>query len=201
VSSDALGAINLFLDEFLALLITSASSVDLVRLRTAVVQLLPHSLGKNALVEAEIELKHQVESEQHDFTSYEKMRILINQDGTFPVDQVIPPVQLACSNYCNLASDDNQGSIRSLFSTAAKKTGNIIIAPVVVIYVTTIVEHIAEYILNSVAMTADQADAEHIRVKEVLLALLDDPQVSILFRRMNLKEKLEVKKGRGVCVI
>lgn len=193
VSSDALGAINLFIDEFLALLIISASSLDLVRLKTAVVQLLPQSLGKNALVEAEIELKHQVESEHHDFTSYEKMRSLVNQDGIFPVDQVIPLVQSACAAYCTLASDDNQ-SMRSL---CTKKTGNIIIAPVVVIYVTTIVEHIAEYVLNSVAMTADQVDAEHIRVKEVLLALLDDPQVSMLFRRMNLKDKLEVRSRAG----
>jgi hypothetical protein len=180
VSSDALSAINLFLDEFLALLIMSATSLDLVLLKTAVLQLLPHSLGKNSLVEAEIELKHQIEAEQHDFTSYEKMRSTV-----YPPEQIIPLLQLACTDYCTLAAENNN-------SNALFQNGAITIAPVVVIYVTAIVEHIAEYLLNSVAITADQADAEHIRVKEVLLALLDDPQVSKLFRRMNLKEKLEV---------
>jgi hypothetical protein len=180
------------MDEFLALLIMSACSLDLVQLKTAVVQLLPHSLGKNALVEAEIELKHQVESEQHDFTTYEQMRSLVNQEGTFPANQVIPLLQIACASYCTLASDDNQSIIVKPTTTKEINQSNIVIAPVVVIYVTTVVEHIAEYILNSVAMTADQADTEHIRVKEVLLTLLDDSQVSMLFRRMNLKEKLEV---------
>ncbi|KAG2229706.1 hypothetical protein INT48_004223, partial [Thamnidium elegans] len=178
VSSDALSFINLFLDEFIAILVMSSVSLDLVLLKTAVIQLLPHTLGKNALVEAEIELKHQVDSKQYDFTNYEKMR---NQQ--FPTDQLIPCLQLACTNHCTLATDNNHAS--------PVVHGIIGIAPVVVIYVTTIVEHIAEYVLNSVAMTADQADAEHIRVKEVLVTLLDDPQVSKLFRRMNLKDKLE----------
>ncbi|GAA5795217.1 hypothetical protein HPULCUR_000571 [Helicostylum pulchrum] len=178
VSSDALSSINSFLDEFIALLVMSSVSLDLVLLKTAVIQLLPHSLGKNALVEAEIELKHQVDSKQYDFTSYEQMR---NQQ--FPTEQLIPCLQLACTNHCTLATDKNHAS--------PVVHGTIGIAPVVVIYVTTIVEHIAEYVLNSVAMTADQADAEHIRVKEVLVTLLDDPQVSKLFRQMNLKDILE----------
>ncbi|KAI7875092.1 uncharacterized protein EV154DRAFT_472890 [Mucor mucedo] len=180
VSSDALSAINLFLDEFLALLIMSASTLDLVLLKTAVVQLLPHSLGKNSLVEAEIELKHQIEAEQHDFTTYEKMRHTV-----YPPEQIIPLLQLACTDYCTLAAENHSSNAPHL------QNDTITIAPVVVIYVTAIVEHIAEYILNSVAIAADQADAEHIRVKEVLLALLDDPQVNKLFRRMSLKEKLE----------
>jgi hypothetical protein len=120
---------------------------------------------------------------------YEKMRSLGN-DGLFPEAQVILLLQEACANYCTLAAD--QKDTDSLRSLNQQIDSAIAIAPVVVIYVTAIVEHIAEYILNSVAMTADQMDAEHIRVKEVLLCLIDDPQVSPLFRRMSLKDKLEV---------
>ncbi|KAK4514339.1 uncharacterized protein ATC70_001932 [Mucor velutinosus] len=186
VSSDALQAINVFLDEFLALLVITAVSLDLVLLKAAVVQLLPYSLGKNALVEAEIELKNRIaESEadedeyqnQLDLSTYEKMRLL-NAES---VNQIIPILQAACADFCTLAAETHH--------TQEKHQDTI--APVVVIYVTAIVEHIAEYILNSVAMTADQTDAEHIRVKEVLLCLLDDPQAGSLFRRMNLKETLE----------
>lgn len=167
------------------MLIRSSRSIDLVQLKSSVIQLLPHSLGKNALVEAEIELKQQVETEQHDFTSYEKMRIL--NRNNFPVEEIIPILQIACADYCTLTSDDNNNINRT-----TTNNNNINIPPVVVIYVTAIVEHLAEYLLNTVAMTADQADAEHIRVKEVLVTLLDDPQVNVLFQSMNLKEKLEV---------
>ncbi|KAL0144261.1 hypothetical protein V8B55DRAFT_1484983 [Mucor lusitanicus] len=188
VSSDALQAINVFLDEFLALLVITAASLDLVLLKAAVVQLLPYSLGKNALVEAEIELKNRIaESEaaadqdehqnQLDLSTYEKMRLL-NAES---VNQIIPILQAACADFCTLAAETHHTQERHQDT----------IAPVVVIYVTAIVEHIAEYVLNSVAMTADQTDAEHIRVKEVLLCLLDDPQAGGLFRRMNLKETLE----------
>lgn len=175
------------MDEFLALLVITAASLDLVLLKAAVVQLLPHSLGKNALVEAEIELKNQIadsedeEQNQLDFSTYEKMRLLNNES----VNLIIPILQAACADFCTLAAENSNSQVNQI---DIQNT----IAPVVVIYVTTIVEHIAEYILNSVAMTADQTDAEHIRVKEVLLCLLDDPQAGNLFRRMNLKEKLEV---------
>lgn len=189
VSGDALGAINMFIDEFLVLLLMTSRSVDLVHLKTAVVQLLPHSLGKNALVEAELELKQQVEQQQveYDFTSYEKMRTLTGQQ--FPQDQLISLLQVACADYCTLTSDDTNNNSKS----AINNSNNVVIPPVVVIYVTAIVEHIAEYVLNSVAMTADGADAEHIRVQEVLVSLLEDPQLNNLFQRMNLKTKLEVQ--------
>ncbi|CAO3609952.1 unnamed protein product [Mucor hiemalis] len=177
----------MFIDEFLVLLLMTSRSVDLVHLKTAVVQLLPHSLGKNALVEAELELKQQVEQQQveYDFTSYEKMRTLTGQQ--FPQDQLISLLQVACADYCTLTSDDTNNNSKS----AINNSNNVVIPPVVVIYVTAIVEHIAEYVLNSVAMTADGADAEHIRVQEVLVSLLEDPQLNNLFQRMNLKTKLE----------
>ena len=80
ISSDALQAINMFIDEFLSYLLISASSLDLVCLKTAVTHLLSDSLGKNALAEAEVELKQAIKSKEHDLVLYEKMRLLDN-DG------------------------------------------------------------------------------------------------------------------------
>lgn len=171
----------MFIDEFISLLIVSANSLDLVRLKTAVTTLLPLSLGKNALVEAEIELKSQIDSDEYDLLK------TTNSDG-FDYEKVIPSIQETCALYCTLADDSNN---IDLFNNIIQ-VDDIIIAPVVVIYITTVIEHMAEYLLNSIAVTADQTDAEHIRVKEVLLTLLDDPQISSLFKRMSLKEKLEV---------
>ncbi|PKC00401.1 hypothetical protein RhiirA5_365745, partial [Rhizophagus irregularis] len=50
ISSEALSAINNFLDEFLYFLIDSARSLDLIRIKDAISQVLPTSLGKNAIV-------------------------------------------------------------------------------------------------------------------------------------------------------
>ncbi|KAI8059056.1 uncharacterized protein B0P05DRAFT_558914 [Gilbertella persicaria] len=187
ISSDALQAINMFIDEFLALLLISASSLDLVRLKAAVTHLLPDSLGKSALVEAEVELRQAIESNQHDLVMYEKMRSL-NHGGFFPLNQVVPMVQEACFHYCALAFEKLTDKKIEHYDS---QQNSMVIASIVIVYLTTIIEHMAEFILNSVAVAADQSDTEHIRVKEVLFTLLGDPQINVLFRRMTLKDKLE----------
>lgn len=74
---------------------------------------------------------------------------------------------------------------------------NIAIVPIVAIYVTTVLEHIAEYVLTAIAMTAEHEDTEYIRIKQVFLALVDDVQVGGVFHRMELRDKLEVRKKKG----
>ncbi|CAO3600885.1 unnamed protein product [Absidia cylindrospora] len=63
--------------------------------------------------------------------------------------------------------------------------------PVVIIYFTAVLEHIAEYILTIVAMIAEQEDTQYIRIKEVYSALLNDVQVGGLFKQTDLRSKLE----------
>ncbi|KAI8360768.1 hypothetical protein BD560DRAFT_491665 [Blakeslea trispora] len=196
ISSDALQAINMFLDEFLSYLLISASSLDLVRLKTAVTHLLSDSLGRNALAEAEVELKEAVQSGQHDLVSYEKMRLLDN-DGFFPLNQTVALVQEACSKYCTLASENVKNSAqKKVMCDYPSKSSSIVIASIVIVFVTAVIEHLAEHVLHSIGLAADQSDIENIRVKEVLCALLDDPQTGSLFARMSLKEKLE----KRVCM-
>jgi hypothetical protein len=54
-------------------------------------------------------------------------------------------------------------------------------------------EHIAEYLLTAVAMTAEHEDTDYVRVKEVFLALIDDIQLGDVFNRMDLHDKMEVR--------
>lgn len=185
VSSDALQTINQFLDEFLVFLLSSSLSLDLSRIKAVVFTLLPSTLGKNAIVEAELEVKTFTETEAIDYDSYERMRTL-GSGGPFPVHDALPLLREKCLEFCTLADKDDNISLMHQTSPAIQ------ISPIVAIYVTTIIEHIAEYVLTAIAMTAEHEDTEFIRMKEVFLALMDDVQVGGVFYRMELREKLEV---------
>ncbi|KAI7876889.1 hypothetical protein K492DRAFT_210089 [Lichtheimia hyalospora FSU 10163] len=189
VAADALQAINQFLDEFLGLLLSSSLSLDLSRIKTVVFTLLPSTLGKNAIVEAELEVKTFTETEVINYEVYEHMRNLGTNGTPFPIHEALPALRERCVEFCTLAiekpspqEEENHSSINP---------GSVIIVPIVAIYVTTVLEHVAEYVLTAIAMTAEHEDTEMIRIKEVFLALIDDVQVGGVFYRMVLREKLE----------
>ncbi|KAI9311678.1 hypothetical protein BX666DRAFT_1994418 [Dichotomocladium elegans] len=183
VSTDALQIINQFLDEFLTLLLSSAQSLDLSRIKSGVYALLPTSnLGKNAIVEAELQVKSYTEvAETIDYEAYERTRSLATLDA-----HIIDQLRQGCVDYCTLAEKNHQinnPTRRPLFSER--------ISPIVTVYVTSILEHLAEYVLTAVAMTAEVHNTEYIRIKEVYQAFVDDAQICSLFNRMELKTRLE----------
>jgi hypothetical protein len=53
---------------------------------------------------------------------------------------------------------------------------------------------LAEYLLTTVAVAAENEDTEFVRVREVFTALVDDSHVSDAFSKMELKERLEVSR-------
>jgi hypothetical protein len=193
VSTDALQAINQFLDEFIVLLLTCSLSLDLSPIKAVVVSLLPSSLGKNAIVEAELEVKTFTETEAIDYELYERMRNLGTNNERFPLDIAMPLLREKCFEYCTLADKDDQLHLQRSIQKRGEKNAKVVISPIVAIYVTTVMEHIAEYLLTAVAMTAEHEDTDYVRVKEVFLALIDDIQLGDVFNRMDLHDKMEVR--------
>ncbi|CAO3597559.1 unnamed protein product [Absidia cylindrospora] len=172
------------------LLLQRAQSLDLSNIKSHILALLPLSLGKNAIVEAELEVKTYSETTAIDYPLYERMRSL---DSTnFPLDQVCTSLRYHCIDHCTLANktpdsptydgSNNHNNDPSQFMS---------ISPMVIIYITTVLEHMAEYVLTTIAVTAEQEDTEYIRIKEVYLALLDDVQVGNLFQQTDVRTKLE----------
>jgi hypothetical protein len=174
------------------LLLSCSLSLDLSQIKSVVFSLLPSTLGKNAIVEAELEVKTFTETESIDYELYERMRSL-GENDQFPLEEAVPLLREKCFEYCTLADKDDQlylqKSIRHKRNEANMK---VIISPIVAIYVTTVMEHIAEYLLTAVAMTAEHEDTDYVRVKEVFLALIDDIQLGNVFNKMDLREKMEV---------
>ncbi|KAI7884458.1 uncharacterized protein EV154DRAFT_470885 [Mucor mucedo] len=194
VSTDALQAINQFLDEFIVLLLTCSLSLDLSNIKSVVFGLLPSTLGKNAIVEAELEVKTFTETESIDYELYERMRNL-GTEGPFPLAEAVALLREKCFEYCTLADKDDQLYLqKSIRNKRVDETG-VAISPLVAIYVTTVMEHIAEYLLTAVAMTAEHEDTDYVRVKEVFLALIDDVQLGNVFQRMDLRDKMEKRAG------
>ncbi|KAI7900350.1 uncharacterized protein BX663DRAFT_518355 [Cokeromyces recurvatus] len=191
VSTDALQTINQFLDEFIVLLLTCSLSLDLSQIKTAIFNLLPSTLGKNAIVEAELEVKSFTEIESIDYDLYERMRKL--EGSQFPIEKAIPLLREKCFQYCTLADKEDQIHLQRRMKH--NNDSVIVISPIVAIYVTTIIEHVAEYLLTAVAMTAEHEDTDYIRVKEVFLALIDDIQLGHVFQKMSLKDKMEKRAG------
>ncbi|KAJ2961841.1 hypothetical protein NQZ79_g2948 [Umbelopsis isabellina] len=165
------------------MLLTKAQSLDLSRIKTVALQLLPSSLGKNAIVEAELEVKTLTETEVIDYEAYERMR-QVGADGHFPLQNCIQQLRDRCLYYSTLAERDAD-------QNADANSDKTMISPILAIYVTTIIEHLAEYLLTTVAVAAENEDTEFVRVREVFTALVDDTHVSDSFSKMELKERLE----------
>ncbi|KAI8344732.1 hypothetical protein BC941DRAFT_464939 [Chlamydoabsidia padenii] len=184
ISSDALQSINHFLDQCLYLVLQKSPSLDLSHLGSQLLTLLPHRLGKNAIVEAELEVKTYSDTNTVDTSLLEGMRSLSD-----PVDQVWTSLRSQCLKQCALA---DKTTTRIANDSQVHQQNNLIaLSPLVTIFMTTILEHLAEYILTTIAVTAAHQGSDYIRVKEVYWALLQDVQVGDLFKQTEMRSKLE----------
>ncbi|KAI9278014.1 hypothetical protein BY458DRAFT_554030 [Sporodiniella umbellata] len=189
VSTDALQIVNQFLDEFIVLLFRGSLSLDLSEIKSTVFNLLPSTLGKNAIVEAELEVKTFTETESIDYDLYERMRKI--EKSKFPIDEAVSLLREKCFEYCTLADKEDQLYLQKSMQKKKNGKSSVEVSPIVSIYVTTVMEHIAEYLLTAVAMSAEHEETDYVRVKEVYFALLDDVQLGNVFNKMKLKEKME----------
>ncbi|KAI9299270.1 hypothetical protein BJ944DRAFT_235854, partial [Cunninghamella echinulata] len=188
ISSDALQSVNQFLDEVLYLLLKYANSLDLSIIKAQVLSLLPLSLGKNAIVEAELEVKTYTETNVIDYAIYENLRKI--NPSVITLDQLFTILRHQCIECCTLADKTTTPT-----TNVNKNNDDVItISPMVVIYITTVLEHTAEYVLTTTAVTAENENTEYVRNKEIYIALLDDVQVGELFRQTDIRMKLEVNQ-------
>ncbi|CAG8526783.1 3951_t:CDS:2, partial [Acaulospora morrowiae] len=187
ISSEALLAINIFLDEFLYFLVDSARSLDLVRIKQAISQVLPTNLGKNAVQEAELELKTYVESGNYDNTQERTIEI-----NPFPLQKVFEQFRVKCRFFSTLGEHGFDGrdpnSIPDLYGA-----DGIHIAPSLAIYLTAVLEYVGEYILISIAKASEKHGVELAKGREVYVALTEDAQIFPLFRRTKLRLELEAQ--------
>ncbi|KAF9582070.1 hypothetical protein BGW38_000702 [Lunasporangiospora selenospora] len=200
VSNDGLQALNAFLDELLFILIDSAKGLETSRIKAAVYQIFPTALGKNAIVEAELEAKSYIDMGGKDTHNHMSNTGLSGTSNMFNansdetrVEQVFEQFRTKCQYYSKLGE--------RLGSPAGIPDNPVVVPTLIAIYVTAVLEHVAEYVLHISAHVADRQDhADMVTVREVYVALLEDRQIEHTFEIMILKSQLQ-KRFRNSLIM
>ncbi|KAG9062783.1 hypothetical protein KI688_005089 [Linnemannia hyalina] len=191
ISTDGLQALNAFLDELLFILVDTAKGLETTRIKSAVYQIFPTALGKNAIVEAELEAKSYIDMGGKDTSNHlgnsgqSATSSLFNADSDETrVEQVFEQFRTKCQYYSKLGE--------RLGSPAGNPNNAIAVPTLIAIYVTAVLEHIAEYVLQIASTIADRQDhADMVTVREIYVALLEDRQIEHTFEIMILKSQLQ----------
>ena len=153
---EALKAINVLLDEFLFNILKSANSLSTSKLRASLLGLLPTNLGKEALLEAEVELRA-----YHERMGTGTASPLYNDSKTFnlqyafevrwapillfPVsDTMYKLLRLKCTAYSTLNDSDEDPKAEARVMERMRDTGAVPFTPIRIapaaLYLTAIVE-------------------------------------------------------------
>ncbi|KAF9006696.1 hypothetical protein BDQ17DRAFT_1540472 [Cyathus striatus] len=179
LKAEALHSINVFLDEFLYGIIKSAGSLSTDKLRASLLHLLPTSLGKEALLEAEVEL-----------------RAYWDRTGHIPPFWAYELMQLKCVAYSTLnESDEDQGAEARINEKMAPTYGfppkPTLVAPAA-LYLTAILEAMCEHILSNVgAVTSRDSSKTSATTSDLFTALCEDVNIYNLFMSMKVYDQIK----------
>ncbi|KAI0030527.1 hypothetical protein K488DRAFT_16885, partial [Vararia minispora EC-137] len=138
---DALGSLNTILDEILAKVILSAHSLSTDKLKSGLLRVLPTPLGKEALLEAELELRAYWERTK----ASSPVSANGHSDNRFNVQWAVELVRLKCEAYSTLndSDEDSQAERRLNDRLGSPELGcsPTLVAPAA-LYMTAILEHI-----------------------------------------------------------
>ncbi|THV08194.1 hypothetical protein K435DRAFT_814695 [Dendrothele bispora CBS 962.96] len=185
---DALNCINVLLDEFLYNILTAARSLSTDKLRAGLLGVLPTSLGKEALLEAEVELRAYWDRTKHGKGGNPAVE---DDSATFNLQWAFELLRLKCEAYSTLnESDENQAAEARLverMGSAGPPPKASLVSPAA-LYLTAILEHI----LSNVGRVASRDSSRNTAtVNDVFIALCEDESIYSLFKTMNVYEQIE----------
>ncbi|KAL0580523.1 hypothetical protein V5O48_001510 [Marasmius crinis-equi] len=190
---DALCSINVLLDEFLFNILKSSRSLTTNKLRAGLLGILPTTLGKEALLEAEVELRA-----YWDRTRRPKGPSGAEDDSdSFNLQWAFELLRLKCEAYSTLnESDEDTGAESRLHERMAGLNGHqpprpSLVAPAA-LYLTAILEAMCEHILSNVGrVAARDSSRTTATLQDVFVALCEDDSIYGLFKTMNVYEHIE----------
>ncbi|KAJ7771084.1 hypothetical protein DFH07DRAFT_241274 [Mycena maculata] len=188
---EALRSINVLLDEFLFNILNTARSLSTDKLRASLLSILPTSLGKEALLEAEVELRA-----YWDRTA----RPVVPEDDTqtFNLQWAFELLRLKCEAYSTLnESDEDSAAVGLLQERMTQLGGTIPPTPALVapasLYLTAILESMCEHILSNVGrVAARDSSRTGATVQDVFVALCEDHSIYALFKSMRVYQQIEL---------
>ncbi|KAG8697312.1 hypothetical protein FRC08_006620 [Ceratobasidium sp. 394] len=193
IRTESLRSLNIFLDELLWLILHSARSLATNRLKAGLLQIMSSKLGKDAILEAEVELR-----------TY-KMRSptpVVDEPGTkqpsFPLQPAFELLRQKCEAYCTLGDLEENVAVEAALQEKMVNAGPGAptieqIAPAA-LYLTAILEHVCEHVLNNVGqVVARDSSRGTAHSQDVYIALCEDAAVYPLFKTMKVYEHIEAQ--------
>ncbi|KAI0065950.1 hypothetical protein BV25DRAFT_1619008 [Artomyces pyxidatus] len=187
---EALHSLNALLDELLAKTLTSAQSLLTDRIKSGLLKILPTPLGKEALLEAEVELRAYWER-----TSALKSQA-IAAEQSFDLQWAIELMRLKCEAYSTLNDSDEDAQaegrlIDRLGSSGVSPPKALVVAPAA-LYFTAILECICEHILSNVGRVATRDSSRTTAgLQDLFVALCEDDSIYPLFKTMAVYDQIE----------
>ncbi|GLB34110.1 hypothetical protein LshimejAT787_0109940 [Lyophyllum shimeji] len=188
---EALHAINVLLDEFLHSILSNACSLSTDKLRASLLSLLPTTLGKEALLEAEVELRA-----YWDRTAPGDVAVLEDDSKTFHLQWAFELLRLKCEAYSTLNESDEDRGAEGRINERMGATGDTppkatLMAPAA-LYLTAILEAVCEHILSNVGrVAARDSSRTTATVQDLFVALCEDHSIYDLFRTMKVYDQVE----------
>ncbi|KDR84077.1 hypothetical protein GALMADRAFT_696063 [Galerina marginata CBS 339.88] len=187
---EALRAINTLLDEFLNKILSTSCSLATDKLRASLLSLLPTSLGKEALLEAEVELRAYWERTESKASVEDDTR-------TFHIEWALALLRLKCEAYSTLNEEDedpaSETRINEQFSKSHPHAPSAGLLDPAALYLTAILESMCEHILSNVGrVAARDSSRTSATVNDLFVALCEDDSIYGLFRTMKVYEQIEL---------
>ncbi|KAI0832822.1 hypothetical protein BC628DRAFT_356002 [Trametes gibbosa] len=191
---EALQSINVLLDEFLYSILSAARSLATDKLKSALLKVLPTSLGKEALLEAEVELKAYWERT----TSPRPLAPSRSaESGQFDLQWSFELLRLKCEAYSTMNDSDEDAEAERRLQLRMEAAGSSSppnpshLAPAA-LYLTAILEAICEHVLSNVSRVAARDSARTLAtIQDLFTALGEDDALYGTLKSMKAYEQIE----------
>ncbi|KAG1833559.1 hypothetical protein EV424DRAFT_945784 [Suillus variegatus] len=191
LTPDALNSINALLDELLYSILNAARSFNPSRLRTAMHKVLPTTLGKEAILEAEMELR----------AYYQRTITAVgsgssSEDGVFNLQWAAELLRLKCEAYSTLSDTDENSDAENRLKERMLADGvpppkQEVLSPAS-LYLTAIIESICEHILSNVGRVASRDSSRATaNSQDLFIALCEDSTIYGFFKNMKVYGQIE----------
>ncbi|KAH9833797.1 uncharacterized protein C8Q71DRAFT_860069 [Rhodofomes roseus] len=187
---EALQAVNVLLDELLYTILNEAQSLATDKLKASLLKVIPTNLGKEALLEAEVELKAYLERNTSSSTSGSRA------GGPFSLQWAFELLRLKCEAYSTMNDSDEDGEAERRLSERMKGSNMSPphpseVAPAA-LYLTAILESICEHVLGNISSVAARDSSRTVATsQDIFTALCEDDAFYGTFKTLKVYEQIE----------
>ncbi|KAF8309333.1 hypothetical protein DL93DRAFT_2040526, partial [Clavulina sp. PMI_390] len=162
ITTDALRAINILLDELLWLMLAHARSLETTRLKTGVLKTIPTQLGKDAILEAELEIRAFKEKTQQSRPRNGRA----NEDAptAFPLQEAFNWLRYKSQTLSSFGEVDEdpfvEGRLLEGYRNASATQPSQDFNESAPLYITAVIEHILSNVAQVVARDSSRTSAD-----------------------------------------